>query len=59
MRKWKIVGKSLFDIGVFEGGTGDEALDAFARRAGYNDFENLCDAFGKIVERCKTKITIT
>lgn len=37
MAKWRIVSEAAVEMGIFDGETPDEALDAMARDAGYKD----------------------
>lgn len=37
MSKWRIISEAAVDMGIFDGETADEALDAMARDSGYKD----------------------
>lgn len=53
MRKWKITSAAGVEMGVYEGETADEALDAMARGAGY---ESQADAVERGVASFKGKV---
>jgi hypothetical protein len=47
MKYWNIGNKlSGMDLGVYEGDTPEEALDALARDAGYRDYSDALDQIG-------------
>lgn len=46
LRKWKITQtKSGVEMGVYEGETKRDALDAMARDAGYDDHADACNIY--------------
>lgn len=45
MAQHQIVANGI-DMGIYEGADADEALDAYARDAGYPDYATLCDDIG-------------
>lgn len=42
MKKYAIGNKFGADLGIYEGDTPDDALDAMARCAGYADYRDAC-----------------
>lgn len=46
------------DLGVYEGTTEAEALDAMARDTGYSDFDASCDTLGETLEEARDDLVI-
>ena len=45
-------------LGIFSGDTAEAALDDMARRAGHDDFEDLCVSKGKAVDTARANLRI-
>lgn len=58
MKKWKIENRvSGVNLGVYEGPTQGDALDAMARDAGYRDYAEACEVTGESIENEDLDIT--
>lgn len=51
--------KSGHLFGAYEGATADEAVEAYARDAGYSDFEDLATSLSKSVEEAREELSVT
>lgn len=46
-------------FGAYEGATADEAVEAYARDAGYTSFEDLAASLSKTVEEARAELAVT
>lgn len=67
MKRFSIGNKQGADLGIYEGETADDALDAMARDAGYSDYRNACSItltdyteseLDDEVERCRAQMYV-
>lgn len=47
MTQWQITSSEGVDMGVYEGATAKDALDAMSRDAGYRDHASACEVTGE------------
>jgi len=58
MKKIKITSEAWVDMGVYEGETEREALENFARDAGYSSYADLCDSLSKTIEEGRSELDL-